>query len=120
MKNKAAESILICILSVTAGLVTRNVYSQTAPPGTPAYPDQGWCPGCGPMMGWGYMGWWGFAMMILFWILVIAGIVFLVRWVTQRGSGGPGEETALDILKKRYARGEIGKEEYEEKKRDLA
>jgi putative membrane protein len=60
--------------------------------------------------------------MLLLWIIAIVGIVFLVRWVldqtTTRQRETP-EDSALDILKKRYARGEINKEEYEEKKKDL-
>ena len=82
--------------------------------------------GMGPgMMGWGYggMGWLGFIFMIAFWALIIIGIVFLIKWLAGlSGQGahltGKGED-ALDILKKRYARGEINKEEFEEKKKDL-
>jgi putative membrane protein len=68
----------------------------------------------------GNMGFWMFFNM-LFWILLLVGIVFLVVWAVQRvgGKGGSAEESALDILKKRYARGEISKEEYAEKKRDI-
>lgn len=85
--------------------------------------DNDW--GMGPgMMGWGYgMGWFWLFMMIAFWIAVIAGIIFLIRWIAK--SSGPGrgesraEDSALEILKKRYAKGEINKEEFEEKKRDL-
>jgi putative membrane protein len=50
------------------------------------------------------------------------GIVFLVVWVVQKAIGtGPAgpNESALDLLKKRYAKGEITKEEFEEKKRDI-
>lgn len=119
MKVKTAN-LIICVLSVTAGFIIQNVYAQTTQPGEPSSPYQGWCPGCGPMMGWGHMGWWGFFVMILFWIVIIAGIIVLVRWLTFRAPGGRREETALDVLKKRYARGEISKEEFEEKKRDLA
>ena len=81
--------------------------------------------GQGPgMMGYGYgMGWFGGILMIAFWIAVIVGIVFLIRWLVlsvRPGSHGTaGGESALEILKKRYARGEINKEEFEEKKRDL-
>ncbi|MFQ6078729.1 MAG: SHOCT domain-containing protein [Thermodesulfobacteriota bacterium] len=84
----------------------------------------GW--GMGPgMMGWGYgMGWFGMILMVAFWVAVIVGIVFLIRWlVTSTGAGGHhrerGEESALEILKRRYARGEINKEEYEERKKNL-
>lgn len=70
-------------------------------------------------MMWGF-GWWG---MTFFWILVIVGIVFLIKWLVEQGrtSRKPfeGGEGALDILKKRYARGEIDKEEFEQKKKDL-
>jgi putative membrane protein len=54
---------------------------------------------------------------ILVWVLVIAGIVALIK---QLGSSStqPGE-TPLEILKARYARGEIGKEEYERMRREL-
>ena len=52
--------------------------------------------------------------MILFWIAVILIVVSLVK----KGSGGE-KETAEDILKKRYARGEISKEEFERMKKEL-
>ncbi|NVM25525.1 MAG: SHOCT domain-containing protein [Desulfobacterales bacterium] len=76
------------------------------------------------MMGGGYgIGWFGPIIMIAFWIAVIVGIVFLIRWLvlSTRATGhkAASEDSALEILKRRYARGEIGKEEFEEKKRDL-
>ena len=77
------------------------------------------------MMGNGMMdGGMGIGMFLgmIFWILLIAGIVLLVVWVVQKavgGGAGRAQESALEILKKRYARGEISKEEYKEKKRDL-
>jgi putative membrane protein len=84
----------------------------------------GW--GMGPgMMGYGYgMGWIGGIFMIVFWVAIIVGIIFLIRWLfvaSRTGAHGPayGGDTALDILKKRYARGEIDKQEFEEKKKDL-
>lgn len=77
-------------------------------------------------MMWGDYGWgWGmgFGMIsvVLFWVLVILGIVILVKWIagSSSGPGQPPAKTALDILKERYARGEIDKQEFEEKKRDL-
>ncbi len=69
---------------------------------------------CGwmPMMGIGLFG------MILFWGLLIAGAVFLIRWFT-RETVITREDSGLEILKKRYARGEINKQEFDERKRDL-
>ena len=69
----------------------------------------------------GEYGWFGhgfgWLFMVLFWVLAIAGVVALIKWLgsssTQRG------ETSLAILKARYARGEIGKEEYERMRREL-
>lgn len=59
--------------------------------------------------------------MWVFWIIVIIGLVFLIKWIVQQGN--PPEtrtgETPLEILKKRYARGEINKEEFEQRKKDL-
>ena len=74
--------------------------------------------------GWGFgMPWFGMIFMMLFWIAVIIGIIFLIRWLilsTRSKTPGAGEgNTALEILKTRYAKGEINKEEFEEKKRDL-
>ncbi len=56
-----------------------------------------------------------------FWIAIIVGIIFLVKWIVQQSRPGEKkrEENPLEILKKRYARGEIDKEEFEQKKKDL-
>lgn len=85
-------------------------------------------------MMWGNMmdgqayGWMGLGMIgvILFWILVIAFIIVLILALVKRltGSSGllskqPQEKTALDLLKERYARGEIDRHEFEQKKSDL-
>ena len=71
--------------------------------------------GAGICMGFGMIS------MVLFWVLVVLGIVVLVRRVggSSVSSGPPPSKTALDILNERYARGEIDKQEFEEKKRDL-
>ncbi len=65
----------------------------------------------------------GILFMLIIPILIIGGIVWLVVTLV-RGSQGPSlitshRETPLDILKARYARGEITKEQFEEMKRDL-
>lgn len=57
--------------------------------------------------------------MIAFWALVILGIVYLIRFIAGGSKGGQENESALDILKKRYAKGEISKEEFENKKKDI-
>jgi putative membrane protein len=67
---------------------------------------------------WGMTGSGGF-MMILFWGLVIAGIVLAIRLIGGSSREGSGDEKPVDILKKRYAKGEINKAEYEEKLKDL-
>ncbi|MBI4013490.1 MAG: SHOCT domain-containing protein [Candidatus Rokubacteria bacterium] len=56
--------------------------------------------------------------MFLFWILVLVGFVLGLRWLVRQGKASR-PDAALDILRARYARGEIGKEEFEAKKRDL-
>ncbi len=70
-------------------------------------------------MGWGG-GWGGFGMltMILWWVLLAAAIVVLAKWLI--GSDRTSGDRSLAVLNERYARGEIGKDEYEQKKRDLA
>jgi putative membrane protein len=57
---------------------------------------------------------------LLFWILVIIGIVVLVKWLMEKDKRtSDSGENPLEILKRRYARGEIDWEEFEQKKRDL-
>lgn len=63
--------------------------------------------------------------MILILVLTIAGAVLLVRWLSGpwQGTQPPGQlrsgSAPLDILKERYARGEIDKEEFEDRRRVL-
>jgi putative membrane protein len=57
--------------------------------------------------------------MLLFWALIIVALVALGKWIFDRSGDAPRGRSALDILKERYARGEIGKEEFEQKQRDL-
>jgi putative membrane protein len=82
-----------------------------------------WQMGPGMMGNWG-MGWFGGIFMIVFWILILVGLVFVIRWLIQasgkKGNGGPRGSRAMEILKERYARGEIDKTQFETMKRDLS
>lgn len=77
------------------------------------------------MDGMGTFGPWvpgfGWIFMLLFWALFILGIFAFIKWLAgDAGSrGAPAQKSALQILEERYARGEIEREEFEQKKRDL-
>jgi putative membrane protein len=78
--------------------------------------DWGWHPM------WGMWGAWGVGMMLVMltvWVLVIVGLIALVRWLVMQGRESR-TDTALEILRQRYARGEINKEEFDAKRRDLS
>lgn len=78
------------------------------------------------MMG-GFFGGWGIVWMIFIFIFIaaiITGIILLIVWLVRRVSYSSETSTktsdALDILKQRYARGEITKNEYEDIKKDIS
>lgn len=65
----------------------------------------------------GYNGMWGFpGWMTIVWVILLAATFIIVYKMVNNKTQ---RETPLDILKKRFARGEISKEEYEEKKKTL-
>lgn len=105
-----AVVVLIVLLFSGAGLLFANQ----------SYGYWGMMGGPGMMGGFGMMG--GLAM-LLFWALVIAGIVWLVQSATrgagQSNTGSRSSESPLDILKRRYAAGEINREQFDEMKRNL-
>lgn len=72
---------------------------------------------------WGGMMAMGALMMVLFWGAVIVLVVWAVRSLARGGSGSqmamPPGGRAVDILKERYARGEITKDQYEAMRRDI-
>ena len=57
----------------------------------------------------------------IFWVVLIAVLVIAIEWSysNRRGKKGSSIDTAVDILEQRYAKGEIGKAEFEEKKQEL-
>ena len=75
---------------------------------------------------WGHWGdyghGWGMGFgMLLFWGVLIVAIVVLGKYIWGSGTcaGRDHQKSALDMLKERYVRGEIEREEFEQKKRDL-
>ena len=74
----------------------------------------------GHHMGWG-AGVFGFGMMLLFWVALIAVVVLAFQWFGKDGpKGDGGKSSALDVLKDRFARGEIDIEDYEARKKALS
>lgn len=84
------------------------------------------------MMGYGGGSWMGFGLgwifMLIFWGLIIWGIIALVRYYSgnshnccgrKHEDGERKKNSVLEILKERYAKGEINKDEFEAKKKDL-
>lgn len=75
------------------------------------------------MMWYGFGSWWMLIWMLLFW----AGVIALIVWAIRAASDRPepsrpqphGQSRALEILEERYARGEIDREEFEERRRAL-
>lgn len=71
------------------------------------------------MMNFGYASF-GWIFMFLFWVLVIIGVIAIIKWIMAAAERDTkSENRALDILKERYAKGEIDKTEFEERKKSL-
>ena len=107
---------------LTTGTISALALSIVIFPSTEALAqwgdNQGW------HMGPGMMGGFGGIFMMIFWVLILVGLVFLIKWLIQSTSRAKSEtgggNRALEILKERYARGEIGKAEFETMKLDLS
>lgn len=69
----------------------------------------------------GNYGLMGGGFMWIFWISVIVGLFFLIKWIVQSNKLGESRigDSSLEILKRRYVQGEIDKQEFEQKKKDL-
>ena len=68
-------------------------------------------------IGWGWLGV-GILHMVVFWALVALAFVAIVKWLTA-GAASFDDVRAIDILKARYAKGELTREEFERMKREL-
>lgn len=82
---------------------------------------QGWMQG--PMhhdawMG-GWFGWFWMLLSLAFLVLLAVGLVALIRYLWMKGGPSPGGKSALDMLKERYARGEMTREEYQRMRQEL-
>ena len=120
-----ASSVLVAVMNLAAlpALAQNNANL--------AAPAPGFGPGYGPMWGYGphhFWGWgWGFhpfgmvfsALLILFLIAVVLRMFGIGRWGRMHYHGYGRGGTALDILEERFARGEIDKNEFEEKRKLL-
>ena len=137
MNGQSRNALLILVLVVVGVLVLLPVLVMPMMWGMMG----GWTAGTG-MMGGSY--WWGWLVMLLFWVLLIGGIALVAIWLVRQGyigrgpargtdgsggldlgnsgsggSGSRGGQSALEILSQRYARGEIDREQYEQVKRDI-
>ena len=72
------------------------------------------------MMGNGIGMGFGGGFMWLFWILLIIVIVWIVKEIVGSSNSSEPRKPAIDILKERYARGEIDQDELEQKRKDLS
>lgn len=82
--------------------------------------DFGCGEGWGSMMDFGYFGYGGMFMGMLFIVILVVAVIYLfVREARTKADHRLSVETPLDILKSRYAKGEITKDEFEKVKKDL-
>ena len=84
----------------------------------------GYGPGWGMMNGWGYGGFGYGPFHLIIWIVILIAIVAVVVWLVRSFSAGgyaspPRRSAGLDVLEERYARGEINRDEYLQKKKDI-
>jgi len=112
MKNHAWNA-----LAISSAFAVSDAFAQ-------AEPYSGYH---GPMGGWSW-GWGGMIfgpiMMLVFLAAAVAVVMLVIRWVgggpAGQANSAPGGKTPLDILKERYARGEIDTDEFESRKRALS
>lgn len=72
-------------------------------------------------MMWNEMGgWWGMGFGWIVPLFIIAMVVWMVTARYRGGSGAPSRNSALEILKERYAKGELSREEFESMRKEIA
>lgn len=100
--------IVLSIITLLAGLLL--------PMGVLAHSDDGMFDG--HMFGSGM--WVGWMLMVIFWVIGVTLFILFIKWIVDQGKRErQHDKTPLDMLKERYAKGEIDDKEFEEKKRKL-
>ncbi len=116
---KTERIVLILVVTLIAAAVFLGWWQASRFWDRPGYVR--WHMGPGHMMGYGFGG--GGFMGLVFWSLVLAALILAIVWISRMVSRvGKGSDTgsdALEILKQRFARGEIDRKEYEDKLKDL-
>ena len=119
-----SKTAWIVVLVVVVLIVGMTIASWFIPAALGSNYGYGMMGGRG-MMGGGMMGGWGLmgGLGILFWVLIIAGGIWLYQSLKRNNAAtnpnAPTLESPLDILKRRYAKGEITKEQFDTMKADL-
>lgn len=110
------------VLTTTILATVLNPVMAFADPSTGR--TDGWHMGWGMGEGWGFgHGLFGAFWMVLFWGGIIALIVYAIRGFrgpTHRNAPPASDKTPIDILRERYARGEIDKAEFDKRKKHLS
>ncbi len=117
-RSKAEGERIMAIKSLLWGL-SASTLGAASPASSQTWDGRGWM--WHHNWGWGFGGGLG---MILFWALIVFLIVLAVRGVSsgraERAAPARTTDSALQILQERFARGEIDKTEYEERRKVLA
>jgi len=117
MKNSGIEEAMRKKIASTAMAVAASNWLM--PGAAWAQRPYDWEWGTHPM--WWMWGAWGIGMMLimlLFWGAVIVGIVLTIRWLLRQGRE-PRSDSALEILRQRYARGDLTKDDFDRMKKEL-
>jgi putative membrane protein len=121
MAGGEIEKIVLALVAVIVIIIVAGALSMTFMMG-----GGGWGGMMGPgMMGFGLMGWggmgfgWMMLLPVIFLVILIVGVYFIVTWLRGEDKTSHVPNTALEVVKERYAKGEITAEEFKKMKRDL-